>query len=234
MSKLKKLITLIREERLKISIKEFIRFKFYIPLLKKWNIIIDTYFGINTEIVVDISTFGFNESIGNRQESTPRRHLHIILSSLSISENDVFVDMGCGVGRVMAAAGMYPFKEIVGVDVSAELNDICESNIKKMKHRLKCKKYKNITSNASEYKIPRDATFIYFFNPFGKEVMKNVFEAILDSISQFPRKVTIIWYNPKYQQILEESFPLKIIKEYNWNNWGLFDSRCLLYEISSV
>ena len=77
-------------------------------------------------------------------------------------------------------------------------------------------------------------TLIYFFNPFGIEVMKNVFEAILDSISQFPRKVTIIWYNPKYQQILEESFPLKIIKEYNWNNYGLFNSRCLLYEMSSV
>ena len=48
----------------------------------------------------------------------------------------------------------------------------------------------------------------------------------------FPRKVKIIWYNPKYDRELEQSFPIKKIKEMKWANFGLFNSRCLFYEIS--
>ena len=63
----------------------------------------------------------------------------------------------------MIAAGHFPLKKIIGVDVSSKLNDICQNNINKMKHRLKCKNFENITSNASDYQIPDEATIIYFF-----------------------------------------------------------------------
>ena len=131
----------------------------------------------------------------------------------------------------MIAAGRFPFMKIIGVEVSSKLNDICQNNINKMKNRLKCKIFENITSNASDYRIPDEATIIYFFNPFGMEVMKDVFHSISNSVSVNPRKVTIIWYNPKYDQELEQFFPVKKIKEMKWANFGLFNSRCLFYEM---
>ena len=132
----------------------------------------------------------------------------------------------------MIAAGHFPLKKIIGVDVSSKLNDICQNNINKMKHRLKCKNFENVTSNAFDYQIPDEATVIYFFNPFGIEVMKDVFHSIFESVSRKPRTVKIIWYNPKYDRELEQSFPIKKIKEMKWDNFGLFNSRCLFYEMS--
>jgi len=212
--------------------KEIIRFKIYLPILRFWNLVVDKFYGINTELIIELTSLGFEENIGNRQESTPTHHLKKILSFLSINSEDVFIDMGSGGGRVMIIAGRLPFKKIIGVDVSEELNKICKRNIQKMKHHLKCKKFENITSNASDYQISDEATFIYFFNPFGKEVMKDVFNSIMRSISRRPRKVKIIWYNPKYDRELEQSFPINKIKEMNWANFGLFNSRCLFYEMS--
>jgi hypothetical protein len=138
---------------------------------------------------------------------------------------------GPGGGRVMIAAGRFSFKKIIGVDVSSKLNDICQNNINKMKNRLKCKTFENITSNASDYQIPDEATIIYFFNPFGIEVMKDVFHSIFESVSCKPRKVIIIWYNPKYANELEKLFYINKIKEMHWNNFGLFASRCFFYEV---
>jgi len=233
MSKLHKIITKIRDRRLKIWVKEYIRFKIYLPVIKMWDITIDNYFGINTEIIIDLPSLGLDVNVGHRQESTPRRHIKRIIHSLEISPKDVFIDIGSGVGCVMLIAGKYPFKKIIGVDVSAELNKICEENIQKMKHRLKCKNFTNITSNAADYEIPDDVTFVYFFNPFGLEVMSNVIDFIFDSVSRRPRKVTIIWYNPKYEMELEKTYPIKKKNEMNWNNFRLFDSRCVIYEIGN-
>ena len=231
MSIIYKIIATVREKRLKTEMKEYVRFKIYLPVIRIWNLVVDKYYGIDTELIIELPSLGLEETIGNRQESSPNLHLRKILSFLSINSEDVFIDMGSGAGRVMIAAGRFPFKKIIGVDVSEKLNKICKINIQKMKHRLECKKFENITSYASDYRIPDEATFIYFFNPFGLEVMKDVFHSISKSLSVTPRKVKIIWYNPKYDRELEQSFPIKKSKEMKWDNFGLFDSRCFFYEM---
>ena len=232
MSLIHKIIMTVREKRLKTEMKEYVRFKIYLPVIRIWNLVVDKYYGIDTELIIELPSLGLDSKIGNRQESTPTRHLKKILSFLPINSEDIFIDIGSGLGRVMIAAGCFPFKKIIGVDVSEKLNKICEINIQKMKHRLKCRKFENITSNASDYRIPDEATFIYFFNPFGMEVMKDVFHSISKSVSVNPRKVIIICYNPKYDRELEQSFPIIKIMEMNWANFGLFNSRCLFYEMS--
>jgi len=234
MSIIYKIITIIREQRLKIEMKEYVRFKIYLPVIRIWNLVVDKYYGINTELIIELPSLGLDEKIGNRQESTPTRHIKQILSFSPINSEDIFIDMGSGGGRVMIAAGHFPFMKIIGVDVSSKLNDICQNNINKMKNRLKCKTFENITSNASDYLIPDEATIIYFFNPFGIEVMKDVFHSIVESVSRKPRKVIIIWYNPKYEKELEQSFSIKKIKEMHWGNFGLFNSRCLFYEVGII
>ena len=232
MSIIHKIITTVREKRLKTEMKEYVRFKIYLPVIRIWNLVVDKYYGIDTELIIELPSLGLDSKIGNRQESTPTRHLKKILSFLSINSEDVFIDVGSGGGRVMIAAGHFPLKKIIGVDVSSKLNDICQNNINKMKHRLKCKNFENVTSNASDYQIPDEATVIYFFNPFGIEVMKDIFHSIFESVSRKPRKVIIVWYNPKYENELKQLFRINKIKEIHWNNFGLFASRCLFYEVS--
>jgi len=139
--------------------------------------------------------------------------------------------MGSGKGRVMLAAGRYPFKLIIGLDVSHELNEICSRNIQKMKSRLRCKNFVNITSNAIDYHIPDDATFLFFFNPFKLDVMNVVINRVKESVNLHHRSVTIIWYNPKYEIEFERIHNLIKTREINWQNCGLYSSRCVFYEI---
>lgn len=233
MSKLHKMITIIRERRLKVAVTEGIRFRIYLPVMKFYNLILDWYHGIDTETIVELSSLGIDENIGNRQESTPFRHISKIMQTLDITQEDVFIDMGSGKGRVVLVAGRYQFKRIVGVDVSSELNEICSYNIHKMSSRLKCKDFENVTSNAIDFIIPDDVTFVYFFNPFGIEVMNSIINFIFESVSRRPRKVTIIWYNPKHEREIEKKYSLKKTKQINWHNFGLFDSRCVIYEVGN-
>ena len=163
LKKFNKILSVILKGKLKDTLKQRFRFQIYLPVIRIWNLTNDKYYGIDTELIIELPSLGLDEKIGYRQESTPTRYLKKNLSFLSINSEDVFIDMGSGRGRVMIAAGHFPLKKIIGVDVSEKLNKICEINIQKMKHRLKCKNFENITSNASDYQIPDEATIIYFF-----------------------------------------------------------------------
>jgi hypothetical protein len=221
-----------RDRRVKSLFKEVIRFKLYLPLLKLHGVLIDRYYGIDTEGIVELPLLGIDKDVGSRQESTSFNHISKILQTLKITQEDVFVDMGSGKGRALLMAGRFPFKCIIGVDVSRELNEICKLNIERMQNSLKVKNFLIITSNANDYEIPDDATFIYFFNPFGIEVMKKVFERIIGSVYRHPRKVTIIWYNPKYEMEFERNYDLKKMREINWRNFGLYLSKAVFYEVN--
>ena len=72
-----------------------------------------------------------------------------------------------------------------GFSISTTPQQIATINILEKNHN-------SITSNATDYEIPDDATFIYFFNSFGMEVMKKVVERITNSVDRHPRKITII------------------------------------------
>src|ERR1700680_3118745 len=41
---------------------------------------------------------------------------------------DVFVDYGSGMGRVLLMAARYPFRRVIGVEISAVLNEIARKN----------------------------------------------------------------------------------------------------------
>ena len=77
-----------------LSLKEFIRFRLYLNFLKIYNLLIDRYYGIKTELVIELDLLGLNKNLGNRQESTPFHHLKKIFSMLDINHEDVFIDMG--------------------------------------------------------------------------------------------------------------------------------------------
>ena len=75
------------------EMKEYVRFKIYLPAIRLWNLVVDKYYGINTEVIIELPSLGLEETIGNRQESTPTHHLRKILSFLSINSEDVFIDV---------------------------------------------------------------------------------------------------------------------------------------------
>ncbi|MGA1823441.1 MAG: class I SAM-dependent methyltransferase [bacterium] len=231
--KINTVVNSIKERKFKDALKNYIRFYIFLPIRRFCGFIVDFIYGVDTEGIIELTELGFEKNIGSRQESTPYLHMSKIIRTLTKTPEDVFIDMGSGKGRVMIIAGRYPFKRIIGVDVSSKLNRICEQNIRKMQARLKCKEFVHITTNAINYQIPDDATFIFFFNPFPLEVMDTVMTQIKKSLNRHHRSIKIIWYNPKYDREIERIHSIEKTGSIIWYNFGLYKSKCVFYEIGS-
>ena len=120
-----------------------------------------------------------------------------VMRSLEVGRDDVFVDFGSGKGRVVLQAARYPFGRVVGVEISEELNRIARENVERGRHRLACQDVELVTADVLEYEIPDDMTYAYFYYPLFGEIFRAVVAKIAASIDRSPRKVTIIFTDPK-------------------------------------
>lgn len=117
--------------------------------------------------------------------------------SIKIDPNeDVFLDYGCGKGRVLSIAATRPFRRVIGVEVLPELADIARDNIQRARRKFRCQDVDVIVADATTYEVPTDVTVIYLFNPFTGDVLSAVQRQIHSSLLQEPRKLTLFYMNP--------------------------------------
>lgn len=124
------------------------------------------------------------------------RFVRRALSKLEIGRGDVFVDFGCGKGRVLLCAARYPFARVVGVEISPRLSEIARRNIERARGQLACERIEVVTCDAVDFKVPDDMTHAYFFYPFVGDTARKVLEAIVASVERQPRRVTLIFALP--------------------------------------
>jgi SAM-dependent methyltransferase len=89
---------------------------------------------------------------------------HRVLERLSLQASDIFVDVGCGKGRVLCCAARYPCRKVVGVEYSKDLCQEARSNLRRMRGRQARAIVHNTLAETFYY---AGATVLYFFNPFG-------------------------------------------------------------------
>jgi predicted RNA methylase len=119
--------------------------------------------------------------------------LRELFANLEVAEDDVFVDMGSGMGRVLFMAARRPFRRVIGVEVDEELNEIAQQNIERNRHRLQCQNVEIVTADVFDWEIPEDVTVVYIFRPFRSQVFERVLDRLLDSIDRSPRKVRFVY-----------------------------------------
>jgi cyclopropane fatty-acyl-phospholipid synthase-like methyltransferase len=68
------------------------------------------------------------EDLGYWQEgyqmcaSTDYRSFRRVMRHIGVREQDVFLDYGSGLGRVLLMAAQYPFRRVLGVELSAAVS----------------------------------------------------------------------------------------------------------------
>jgi precorrin-6B methylase 2 len=117
-----------------------------------------------------------------------------ILRRLEISTDDVFLDYGSGMGRAICLAAMYPFRSVLGLEISAELCEIARTNVHRIQNKLRCKNVEIIQANAVEYVVPANVSIVFLFNPFGGATLARVLDNIGQSVRRSQRKVQVIFY----------------------------------------
>jgi SAM-dependent methyltransferase len=125
------------------------------------------------------------------------RQLRRVLPPGSVTDRDVFLDIGSGMGRaVLQAAAGYPFARVIGVELCRELHEVAQRNITETTRKLRCRNIELVCADARDYRIPDDVTVIFMNN----SVRGSIFAAVLDQISASMcrryRPVRLIYGNP--------------------------------------
>ncbi len=127
----------------------------------------------------------------------------------NITEDDSFIDVGCGKGGTLIALKKFPFKVMGGIEISERLCVCCKENLDK----LKIKNFKLYNCGASDFKDFERYNYYYLYNPFPGNVLKDFILNMESSLREKYRKTYIIYKNPEFGKIIEENnvFSLKKI-----------------------
>ena len=159
--------------------------------------------GIRSESVIELSTLGLADANRRPYVPTDYRTFPAVLDSLNIhTGRDVFVDFGSGLGRAVILAATRPFRRVIGVELSAELNRTAQENVENARRHLSCPDVELVTADAATYRIPPEVSVIYFFNPFCGPVLAQVLDNLRASLRENARPVRLLCRVPK-QSVFE-------------------------------
>lgn len=192
------------------------------------DVIFDFYFGIDTRKWVDLNSLSIhsdNKKRGINYVPTQVLTIKKLFSELKIPFNGVFVDLGCGKGRVLIVASESGFKDLRGIEFSAELCRIAIKNCEKYKQKRKTDaKFQVFESDVVDYPIKKDENVFYLYNPFDAIVLEKVIKNILLSLSDHPRTVFLIYRDAAHRSVIENYEHFVKIEEFD-----LYGNNVLVY-----
>lgn len=151
-------------------------------------------------------------------EATHYKGLIEIFREVVMTPYDTLVDFGCGLGRVLFYCNQQYMCKVTGVEYDKDIYNKLQENAEDYCRRFKNQEKRMLLLNmkAEDYLIEPEDNYFYFFNPFSVEIMSRVLDNILESVREYPRKVTFILYYCTYEIMsLIRKYPFtleKIIK----------------------
>ena len=162
-----------------------------------------------------------NKRHGQRYQASPVFSLRRVLRRLDIDFSDFsFVDFGSGKGRTLLLAGELPFKQVAGVEFSAQLNDCAAQNIARYRRR-KAGRVAAIHCDATAFELPPGNLVLYFFNPFKAEVLGQVLANIAASSRLQPRRIIIIYLFLENPELLERMSGMRLRE--CWHRYRIYE-----------
>jgi hypothetical protein len=157
-------------------------------------------------LVPDLHVDGPNVEYATRYQPTSVADFKLLIDRLPIEHSEfAFVDYGSGKGRALLLAAQYPFKRIVGVEFSAELDAIARGNIAALGEE-DAKRVQTYVLDAALFDPPAEPLVLYFYNPFESPVLRSVLERVRASLAASPRPAYIVLIGPAVlAEVVEES-----------------------------
>lgn len=154
--------------------------------------------GVNTCGYIETEKLGFANAEFHAYATVGHKAIFAMLEKIPLNKSEsTFIDYGSGKGRAVVVAATFPFKRVIGIELSAALTEAAKNNVKKMRHKHAAS-IDLYQTDATQYVMPKDANIIYFFNPFKGQVLKDVVANIYASYQKYPRKIYILYFNNSF------------------------------------
>lgn len=156
----------------------------------------ERYFDINTGREIMLDTLGIHDPDAVRYSPSPYPGFFKAMRLVRVdSRHSTFVDYGSGLGRIVICAATWPFKRVIGVELSSELTSRAAENIERARRRLSCEIELTI-ANAARWQLPDEANILHLYNPFLNDTLRAVVSDIARSLRQAPREMWIVFGSP--------------------------------------
>jgi cyclopropane fatty-acyl-phospholipid synthase-like methyltransferase len=128
--------------------------------------------------------------------------IFMVLERLGLRPQDVFIDLGCGRGRVLCCAARHQVREVIGVEDMTELAKTAEANLRGMKGARTARR-RVICGKAQDFDCA-GITAIFMYNPFGPRTLDQVLAKLKSSLAHGPetQKFRLAYVNPVYESVM--------------------------------
>ncbi len=150
-------------------------------------------------ILTDKSAMALSAS-ASYYASVPKRTMQKVFCNIPILPEDSFLDIGSGKGHVLYLAHQMGFGRVHGIDLS---HSLCETALRNISALHLSGKVTVDCISASDFNEFDKYSYLFMANPFSEEVMQKVVDNIEQSLRHNPRKITIIYLNPRCHQVLD-------------------------------
>jgi len=131
-------------------------------------------------------------------ETTSEAAIRLPLDSLGVDFGAyTFVDLGCGKGKPVLVAASYPFRRLVGVDISPACVAAARRNVAAYgPERIDPARVDLVLGDAQGFDFPPEPLVVYLYNPFPGAVLERVVARLEVSLRERPRPCALIYVNP--------------------------------------
>jgi len=120
-----------------------------------------------------------------------------------------FIDFGSGKGRMLFMAARHGFKRLLGIELRRELHNQAFKNARECRH-VGAGFIESLNMDASEYEFPEEKLVLFFFNPFGSEVMAKVLGKLTKSLDRHSRDVWVVLHDSTCGYLADQSRQLSL------------------------
>lgn len=120
-------------------------------------------------------------------------------------ERYAFIDLGCGKGRAVLMASRLPFREVIGVELHAELAQIAQANAQTwVAAGYSVTPIRIVCQEATEFRFPPGPCLLYLFHPFSSPVIDRLLDCVGEHFEDRPEMLDIVYFNPEGEDQIKQ------------------------------
>jgi SAM-dependent methyltransferase len=156
---------------------------------------------------LDADAIGEAMAHATHYEPVPIPDFHALLDEvpLDVIRRSTFVDVGSGLGRAVLLAMERPFKQIVGVEVSAALHETARENLRNARgFEPLCRDVRLVCGDARGFSYPPGDLIAFLFNPFDDVALRDTLARIAARDS--PGETWLLYHTPARAALTIDGF----------------------------
>ncbi len=177
----------------------------------------DRKYGISTGGYIEQNELdgGRNQAHGVAYQATTSDSLRRLCESIDGDRaNMTFVDLGCGLGRVLFGAYELGFGRLVGVEYSPTLHAELLGNLQaSLLSEAERARFDVHHGDAALFELPSGDCVVFLFNPFDETVLRRVVANVASSYEATPRMIRVVYYNAVHRRVFDEDARFELTSE---------------------